>query len=184
MLTRMRKGRQATDSGREKGNITADARVGKGLAEGGRAAIVSDTALSAPVEVPLLRLPRMVAITLLLPVLAAASPPDFLVKNDDICDPDRTMCIRGSLIYLPDSRIMQLTGRVAGSPGPGWVRILFQGAWRGYLASSVMEIPIRGTNSEIVEFKYIPDNPAVRYWRILAISFEPDETAAKAAADR
>lgn len=121
---------------------------------------------------------------MLLPALAAASPPEFLVRNGDICDPDRTMCIRGTLLYDPDSRLIRITGRVAGSPGPGWVRILFQGSWRGHLASSVMEIPIRGANSEIVQHKYIPDNPAVRYWRILAISFEPDEAAARAKADQ
>ncbi len=121
---------------------------------------------------------------LLLPALAEASAPEFLVRNGDICDPDRILCIRGSLIYQPDSRIMEMTGRVAGSPGAGWVRILFQGNWRGHLASSVMEIPIRGTNSEIVNFKYIPDNPAVRHWRILTVSFEPDEAAGRAAADR
>lgn len=129
-------------------------------------------------------LARIVAATLLLPACALAAAPDFLVNNGDICDPDRVMCIRGTLVYLPDSRILKLTGRVRGSPGPGWVRILFRGSWQGHLASSVMEIPIRGTNSEIVDFKYIPDNPAVRYWRILTVSFEPDEAAARAAADR
>lgn len=91
------------------------------------------------------------------------------------------MCIRGTLVYLPDSRIMELYGRVTTSPGPGWVRILFQGNWRGNLASSVMEIPIRGAWSEIIDFRYIPDNPAVRYWRILTVSFEPDPAAAEAA---
>jgi len=165
-------------------NIAVVRRVGKALAGRGGAAIVSETAFSAPVEAPLHVSPRTLAITLFLPALALASAPEFLVRNGDICDPDRTMCIRGSLVYLPDSRIMELTGRVAGSPGPGWVRILFKGNWRGHLASSVMEIPIRGTNSEIVQHKYIPDNPAVRYWRILTISFEPDDAAARAAADR
>ena len=127
---------------------------------------------------------RPLVLAVFLPTLSLASPPDFLVRNGAICDPDQVMCIRGTLIYAPDSRIMQLTGRVAGSPGPGWVRILFQGEWRGHLASSVMEFPIRGTNSEIVDFKYIPDNPAVRYWRILTIEFESDEAAAEAASNR
>jgi hypothetical protein len=115
---------------------------------------------------------------------AAAAPSDFLVRNEDICSSDRTMCIRGTLVYRPDSRIMELYGRVTGTPGPGWVRILFQGNWRGNLASSVMEFPIRGAYSEIVDFRYIPDNPAVRYWRILDVRFEPDEAAAQAARDR
>jgi hypothetical protein len=47
-----------------------------------------------------------------------------------------------------------------------------------------MEFPIRGAYSEIVDFRYIPDNPAVRYWRILDVRFEPDEAAAQAARDR
>jgi hypothetical protein len=115
---------------------------------------------------------------------ALATPSDFLARNEDICNSDRTMCIRGTLIYFPDSRVMQLSGRVTGTPGPGWVRILFQGNWRGNLASSVMEFPIRGAYSEIIDFRYIPDNPAVRYWRILDVRFEPDEGAAQAARDR
>ena len=121
---------------------------------------------------------------MLLPAPITATPTDFLVRNGDICDAERTMCIRGTLLYRPDSRIMALHGRVSGTPGPGWVRILFQGNWRGHLASSVMEFPIRGIHSEIIDFRYIPDNPAVRYWRILNVSFEPDEEAERAARSR
>ena len=120
----------------------------------------------------------------LVPGICAATPSDFLVRNDDICDSQRNMCIRGTLVYQPDSRIMSLYGRVTGSPGPGWVKILFRGNWRGNLASSIMEFPIRGVYSEIVDFRYIPDNPAVRHWRILSVSFEPDEAAAEAARNR
>ncbi len=126
----------------------------------------------------------MIVAGLLAAGTTAATPSDFLVRNDYICDAERIMCIRGTLVFLPDSRIMQLNGRVAGSPGPGWVRILFQGEWRGHLASTVMEFPIRGANSEIIDYKYIPDNPAVRYWRVLNIAFEPDEEAARAARSR
>ena len=121
---------------------------------------------------------------LVLSAPTSATPSDFLARNEDICTSDRSMCIRGTLIYRPDSRIMELTGRVAGTPGPGWVRILFQGSWRGNLASSVMEFPIRGIYSEIIDFRYIPDNPAVRHWRILDVRFEPDEGAVQAARDR
>lgn len=129
-------------------------------------------------------LPAILVAGLLVPALSAGTPSDFLVQNDDICDSERRMCIRGTLIYRPDSRIMELYGRVSGSPGPGWVRILFQGSWRGHLASSIMEFPIRGAYSEIVDFRYIPDNPAVRHWRILSVSFEPDPEAARAARSR
>jgi len=121
---------------------------------------------------------------LVLSAPALATPSEFLARNEDICNSDRTMCIRGTLIYRPDSRIMELYGRVSGTPGPGWVRILFQGSWRGNLASSVMEFPIRGAYSEIIDFRYIPDNPAVRHWRILDVRFEPDERAVEAARDR
>ena len=121
---------------------------------------------------------------LLLPSTTLPAASEFLVKNSDICDAEGTMCIRGTLVYRPDSRIMELRGRVKGSPGPGWVRILFRGSWRGNLASSVFEFPIRGRNSEIIDRKYIPDNPAVRHWRILNIAFERDNAAERAAMDR
>jgi hypothetical protein len=121
---------------------------------------------------------------LLLPTLAVASAPEYLVRNGEICDPERNLCIRGSLLYLPNTRILGITGRVTGTPGPGWVRILFEGDSRGNVASTLMEIPIRGTYSEIVQYKYIPDDPAVSHWQILSISFEPDNAAARAAADR
>ena len=121
---------------------------------------------------------------LLISAPALAGRTNFLVRNDYICEPEETMCIRGTLYYQPDSRVLRLRGRVFRAPGPGWVRILFRGSRDGQLASSVMEFPIRGAYSEIIDFRYIPDNPAVRYWRILDVRFEPDEGAAQAARDR
>jgi len=116
---------------------------------------------------------------LLISASALAGRTNFLVRNDFICEPEETICIRGTLYYLPDSRVLRLRGRVSRAPGPGWVRILFRGSRDGQLASSVMEFPIRGDHSEIIDFRYIPDNPAIGNWRVLAISFDQDPDAAR-----
>ena len=131
----------------------------------------------------MVRIPPIV-LCLLLVSPAAPAATDFLVRNGEICDDERTMCIRGTLAYYPNPRIMELRGRVMHAPGPGWVKILFAGNRDGQRASSVMEIPIRGRHSEIIDRRYIPDNPAIRNWRVLSIRFEPDERAASSATER
>lgn len=121
---------------------------------------------------------------LLAPLAAVGASTDFLVRNGMICDEERTMCIRGTLAYYPNPRIMELRGRLSHAPGPGWVRILFAGNRDGQRASAVMEIPIRGRHSEIIDRRFIPDNPAIRNWRVLSIRFEADDGAGRAARER
>lgn len=130
------------------------------------------------------RIYRLIPCLVLTPLVALGAATEYLVRNGQICDGERTMCIRGTLAYYPNPRIIELRGRVAHAPGPGWVKILFAGNSNGQRASSVMEIPIRGHHSEIIDRRFIPDNPAIRHWRVLSVRFEPDERADRAATDR
>lgn len=127
---------------------------------------------------------HLIPCLLLAPLVPAGAATEYMVRNGQICDEDRTVCIRGTLAYYPNPRIIELRGRVAHAPGPGWIRILFAGNRNGQRASSVMEIPIRGRHSEIIDKRFIPDNPAIRHWRVLSVRFEPDEGADRAASDR
>jgi hypothetical protein len=121
---------------------------------------------------------------LLSPGLAAEAP-DYLLRSAPLCDTEEVMCLRGSVRYLPGSRVMEVRGRVWRAPGPGWVSILFRGARpNGAASTAVMEFPIRGNASEIVDRRFIPDFPEVRYWRILGVLFEEDELADRAAVDQ
>lgn len=128
---------------------------------------------------------RLTLCALLLSAPALAEAPRLLSKSGLLCDADQTFCIRGSLWYRPDSRILLLDGRIQRAPGPGWVTIVFRGTSRNNQpASAIMEFPVRGRYSEIVDRKFIPDNPPVSDWRIDRLSFAADEDARRAAQDR
>lgn len=113
---------------------------------------------------------------------AVAEPPQRVNATDPICDPERVFCIRGALWYDPGSRRLELTGRVAAAPGPGWVSLVFRGTTRTHRpASAIMEFPVRGRWSEIVDRAFIPDHPDVDRWRLERVMFEADAAAADAA---
>lgn len=125
------------------------------------------------------------ALIWLLPPPAAADGPEILLRSKRLCDTEEVMCIKGSVRYLPNSRRIEIVGRVKRAPGPGWVSILFRGSDRnGNPSTVVMEFPIRGNTSEIVDRGFVPDTPQVRYWRILGVLFEEDELADRAAIDQ
>jgi len=127
----------------------------------------------------------IVTLICLLPMAAAAEAPEFLLRSKLLCDTEDVMCIRGSVRYLPNSRRIEIVGRVKRAPGPGWVSILFRGSRQnGEVSTAVMEFPIRGNSSEIVDRRFIPDFPQIRYWRILGVLFEEDDLADRAAIDQ
>ena len=116
---------------------------------------------------------------------ALADAPRRLDERGSLCDPERVFCIRGSLTHYPDSRVIELTGRVATAPGPGWVSIVLRGtSRRNQPASTIMEFPVRGAWSEIVDVTFIPDQTEVTSWRFERLYFEPDEAAEAAARER
>jgi hypothetical protein len=115
---------------------------------------------------------------------ASAEAPRRVDESGLICDPERVFCIRGAIWYRPNSRRLELSGRVTAATGPGWVSIVFRGTTRGNRpASAIMEFPVRGAYSEIVDRAFIPDPPDAQYWRLERLFFEPDEAAADAARD-
>lgn len=115
----------------------------------------------------------------------AADVPDLLLRESRLCDEDRGFCLRGTILYYPNSRLIEIRGRVARSPGPGWVSILFRGSDRNNQPNTtVMEFPVRGTSTEIIDRSFITDYPQVSQWRIIGMIFETDPEARNAARDQ
>jgi len=106
---------------------------------------------------------------------ALAGPLLYVERGGLICDADKTVCLRGNLIYQPNHRLLRLNARVQFAPGPGELRIMMTGTNRqGHRRYAPMEIALRGRYSEIVDFKMIPDHPDVNAWEIDRVSFEPE----------
>jgi hypothetical protein len=116
---------------------------------------------------------------------AAAHGPDLLLRQQRLCDEEQRFCLRGTILYYPNSRLIEINARVIRAPGPGWVSILFRGSDRNNQPNTaVMEFPVRGNTTEIIDRSFIPDYPQVRQWRIIGVIFEQDPEAADAARDR
>lgn len=124
-----------------------------------------------------LRLPGL----LLLAVAASAlaGPLRYLARDELLCEPSQATCIRGTLTYEQNSRLLRLRGRVSSAAGPGIFQITLTGTTRqGYRRYAPMEVRIRGRPTEIVDYKMIPDHPDVYDWVIDRIEFVPDARAA------
>ncbi len=107
---------------------------------------------------------------------AASSTFYFLARNDRICAEDGPVCIRATISYDTNSRILHLRGRVDRAAEPGWLRLTFVGiSERNQRGSTTMEFPIRGNWSEVLDHKLIPDHPPIADWRLEVMSFSPDE---------
>lgn len=112
----------------------------------------------------------------LLSTAAVAGKTQYLLRNERFCDVEEQFCMDGSLRYEVNSRLLRLWGRVRTSPGRGLLRIRLAGTNRlGHRRISAMEVQLRGTIGEIVEFKMIPDHPDVYEWAITGIEFETGE---------
>ena len=107
---------------------------------------------------------------------AAASQLTYLSRNTLICDEPRDFCLRGSLSYNPNPRLLRLNGRVQKAPGPGLLRITLTGTNRlGHRRFAPMELRLRGTYSEIVDHKMIPDYPDIYAWSVDRVEYQADE---------
>ncbi|MBT8441843.1 MAG: hypothetical protein KJO76_05600 [Gammaproteobacteria bacterium] len=116
---------------------------------------------------------------------ATAGPRYYLKKNERFCDVENLLCIRGSLRYEVNPRLLRLWGRVQTSPGRGLLRIRLNGVNRlDHQRTTVMEIQLRGTYSEIVDYKMIPDYPDVEDWEVFMVEFEPGERSPPAESRR
>lgn len=113
---------------------------------------------------------------LLVASTAIAGPRYYLKQDELICDQEKLLCMHGSLRYELNPRLFRLWGRVQTSPGRGLLRIRLNGTNRqDHVRTTTMEIQLRGTYSEIVDYKMIPDYPDVDTWEIFRIEFEPGE---------
>jgi len=108
-------------------------------------------------------------------VPALAGPTLYIERGGLICDAEKTVCLRGTLVYEPNPRLLRLRARVQFAPGPGELRIMMTGTNRsGDRRYAPMEITLRGKYSEIVDFKMIPDHPDVNAWQVDRVSFQPE----------
>jgi len=107
--------------------------------------------------------------------IAFAGPRDYLFRDERICDTDRVFCLRGTLSYYSNPRLLRLRARVQTAPGPGLLRIRLSGANQlGHHRFAPFEVRVRGRNSEIIDHKMIPDYPDVQGWVVERVDFIAD----------
>lgn len=95
-------------------------------------------------------------------------------SNAELCDPERNVCLRGSITYYSNPRLLELRSRVQHASGPGLIAFRLTGETRdGHLRRTSLEVRIRGRYSEIVSTKLITDHPDVDSWALESIHFTP-----------
>ena len=103
-----------------------------------------------------------------------AGPLRYLARDELLCEPARAACVRATLTYEKNDRLLRLRGRVMSAPGPGLIQITLTGTTRqGHRRFAPMEITIRGRPTELLDFKMIPDYPDVYDWMIDRVAFTP-----------
>ena len=107
---------------------------------------------------------------------AFAGPRDYLFHNERVCDTDGVFCLRGTMSYHANPRLLKLNARVQLAPGPGTLRFRLSGTNQlGHLRFAPFEVRVRGRYSEIINHKMIPDYPDVEGWTIERVEFVADE---------
>ena len=97
-------------------------------------------------------------------------------SNATLCDDDNRVCVRGSIVYRHNPRLLELRSRLRKADGPGTLRLRFSGQTReGFPRFTTMEVPVRGRLSEIVNHKLVTDHPDVDGWTLDWIRFSPDD---------
>jgi hypothetical protein len=117
----------------------------------------------------------MVVLCLLTVSGSLAGPRETIIgRNASFCDSEGQVCLRGTLSYYANPRLLELRSRVQKAEGPGLLRIRLVGQNSdGHTRRTVLEVRIRGRYSEIVNNKLITDHPDVAAWQLESISFEP-----------
>lgn len=120
-----------------------------------------------------------VFLSLFVATTAVAGPSETIIgKNALFCDENERVCLRGTLTYRANPRLLDLRSRVQRAAGPGLLKIRLVGRNAdGHTRRTTMEIRIRGDYSEIVDTKLITDHPDVYSWQLDSISFEPGRAA-------
>jgi len=117
---------------------------------------------------------------ILIPVACFALPAmagdvEYLKKNERFCDLAEAACLRGTIVYRVNERLIELNARVERADGPGTLRIGLSGENRqGHRRMTSIETVLDGHASEIVSVRMIPDAPDVYSWKIDSILFTPD----------
>jgi hypothetical protein len=120
-------------------------------------------------------------VTLALLAVFAATPAGAarftdLLDDEQLCTRDEAVCLRGTLRWEHNPRLLTLRGRLESAPGPGLLTIWLTGTTRlGHRHYAPMEIRLRGNRSEIIDFKMIPDHPDVYEWTIDRVEFAADD---------
>jgi len=118
------------------------------------------------------------ASVLIFSAAALAGPREYLFHGERICDADRVFCLRGTLSYHSNPRLLRLRARVQRAPGPGLLRIRLSGANQlGHRRFAPLEVRVRGHNSEIINHKMIPDHPDVQGWVVERVEFIADKAS-------
>ncbi|HEX9851790.1 MAG TPA: hypothetical protein VGA68_02205 [Woeseiaceae bacterium] len=105
--------------------------------------------------------------------VTSASEIVYLRKGQTFCDLTGEVCLRGTISYRVNLRLLKLRSRVVTAPGPGLLRIYVTGENRqGQLHRAAIEVTIRGHASEIVNKEMIPDAPDVYEWHLESILFD------------
>lgn len=107
---------------------------------------------------------------------AMAGPSETIIgKNALFCDEQDRVCLRGTLTYHANPRLLELRSRVQRTVGPGLLKIRLVGENAdGHIRRTTIELRIRGQYSEIVNTRLITDHPDVYSWELDSISFEPE----------
>ena len=106
-----------------------------------------------------------------------AGPRNDLFNDERLCDADGVFCFRGTLSYESNPRLLHLRARVHTAPGPGLLRIRLTGANRqGHRRFALFEVRVRGTYSEIINHKMVPDYPDAQGWVVQRVEFIADST--------
>ena len=117
----------------------------------------------------------VLVLSLLAPSAAMAGPTKTIIgKNALFCDEQDRVCLRGTLTYHANPRLLELRSRVQRTVGPGvlMIRLVGENA-DGHVRRTTIELRIRGDYSEIVNTRLITDHPDVYRWDLDSISFEP-----------
>ena len=105
----------------------------------------------------------------------------FLVRGEKLCDATGVMCLRASITWEPNARLLELYGRVIASVEPGTLVLVFRGHQRdGTVRYTEMSIPLNGRYSEIARDKIIPDWPEIDDWSFDHGRYERPDAGAKA----
>lgn len=125
-------------------------------------------------------MPRLAAV-LLLAILAAGAPSArdslspglrFLLENERVCAPDERVCLRATLSYEPNLRLLDLQGRVLATTAPGELVIVLVGRMRdGSRRFAEMRLRLDGRYGEIVDKRMVPDWPEIYDWRMYSLDY-------------